>query len=280
MSTLLSIRHQTVYRYSAPLAYTIQQLRVTPRAEAHQHIRSWTITNSGYRHAFTDAFGNPSHMLTITQAHSEVHIVAEGLIEVAPLDRGRLAEKGAFSPLVFTVPTRLADPTEPVAAFAAQYLRGARTPNLLGLAEAIGNAVAYEGGATVVTSTATEALLLKRGVCQDHAHLFLACCHAQGIPARYVSGYIDPGSTDHAQSHAWVDVWVDEPDFSGWVSIDVTHAKFASDRCCRLAVGRDYESAAPVRGVRRGGGEESLAVDVRVESMEGSGIEKITSGTS
>ena len=138
---------------------------------------------------------------------------------------------------------------------------------MLELATAILSAVAYQTGATDVTSSATDALLLGRGVCQDHAHLFIACCHTQGIPARYVSGYIDPGATDHAESHAWVDVWVEDPGFSGWVSIDVTHARFAGDALCRLAVGRDYESSAPVRGVRRGGGLESLAVNVTISAQ-------------
>jgi len=101
-------------------------------------------------------------------------------------------------------------------------------------------------------------------VCQDHAHVFLACCHARGIPARYVSGYIDPGSTDHAASHAWVDAWAEDPDFTGWVSIDVTHARTMTESYCRLAIGRDYESAAPVRGMRRGGGDEAMHVDARI----------------
>lgn len=263
---LLTIRHETVYRYTAPLAYTIQQLRLSPRAEPHQHVMSWHISAPGQCHPFVDAFGNVSHMLTITHNHNEVRILANGLVDVTAPDRGRLSEKGALSPLVFTVPTRLTEPMEDVKSFAAAYLQsGARSSELLGLAEAIRGQVAYQTGATTVTATATEALLLGKGVCQDHAHLFLACCHTQNIPARYVSGYIDPGHSDHAESHAWVDVWVDEADFSGWVSIDVTHACFESDAYCRLAVGRDYDSAAPVRGVRRGGGEESMSVSVSVE---------------
>jgi transglutaminase-like putative cysteine protease len=114
-----------------------------------------------------------------------------------------------------------------------------------------------------VTSTASQALALGNGVCQDHAHLMLACCRARGVPARYVSGYIDPGDAEHTASHAWVDVWLD----NGWVSVDVTHAAFASGHYCRLAVARDYEAAAPVRGSRVGGKEEKMSVDVSVQAL-------------
>jgi transglutaminase-like putative cysteine protease len=261
----LFIRHETVYRYTAPLTYTIQQLRLSPRAEAHQRTLAWQISTSGRRNEFTDAFGNLSHMLTVTGLHDEVRIVASGTVEVDLLERGRLHDLGNLSPLVFTVPTRLTAADPAVAEFAMQQLQtGARSTALLGLAEAIRDNVAYRSGATAVTSTAAEALQLRQGVCQDHAHLFLACCLVHGIPARYVSGYIDPGNGDHAESHAWVDVWVEEVDFAGWISIDVTHARFADTSHCRLAIGRDYDSAAPVRGMRHGGGTESLSVRVDV----------------
>lgn len=261
----LSIFHETVYRYTAPLAYTIQQLRLSPRTEPHQRVLSWDIATPGRRNQFTDAYGNICHTLTVTGPHDEVRIVATGMIDIDPPDRGRLSTKETLSPLVFTVPTRLTEPTPAVVEFGSRHLlRGARGNDMLALAEAICGAIPYQNGATEVTSTATEALALGRGVCQDHAHLFLACCHMHGIPARYVSGYIDPGTTTHAASHAWVDVWIEEVDFSGWVSIDVTHARFTDGSHCRLAIGRDYDSAGPVRGVRHGGGSESLAVRVNV----------------
>jgi len=161
--------------------------------------------------------------------------------------------------------TRLLTTDAVLTEFAQCHLQpGARSHDFLALAEIICRTVAYQNGATEVTSTAAEALHIGQGVCQDHAHLFIACCHVHGIPARYVSGYIDPGTTSHGASHAWVDVWVEEVDFSGWVSIDVTHARFTDEAHCRLAIGRDYDSAAPVRGVRHGGGTESLRVKVAV----------------
>jgi transglutaminase-like putative cysteine protease len=212
-------------------------------------------------------------MLTVTGEHGKVEIVADGVVDVTPLDRGRLMGKDMLSSLVFTVPTGLTETTPAVTEFARRHLRqAARSIDLLALAKAIQGTVAYQSGATGVTTTAGDALRLGQGVCQDHAHLFLACCHVRGIPARYVSGYIDPGDTAHAESHAWIDVWVEEVDFSGWISIDVTHARFADDSHCRLAVGRDYESAAPVRGVRHGGGTESLAVEVVVSRVRANGL--------
>lgn len=261
----LTIHHETLYRYSAPLAYTIQQLRLTPRADPHQRIINWQIKTPGHRHSFHDAFGNACQMLTVRGRHADLCIVAEGEVDIAPLDRGRLALSDALPPLVYTVPTARTLPTEAIRAFTLQHFpTGHGSEDLLALAASIRGAVAYQSGATDVTSSADDALLLGRGVCQDHAHLFVACCHVRGIPARYVSGYIDPGQTAHAETHAWVDVWIEEFGFTGWVSIDVTHARFADDALCRLAVGRDYESSAPVRGVRRGGGMESLTVKVSI----------------
>ena len=262
-NTLLSIKHETLYKYTAPVSYTIQQLRVIPRHEDHQRIVSWQVKTIGKTHAFEDAFGNSCEMLTLTALHKEVKIIATGTVEIAELDRGRIQDKSQLSPLTYTVPTQLTEPSEIIREFAAKNLSiPTNTTALLDLASAIRGSVKYQSGATTVTTSAQDALQLGMGVCQDHAHLFLACCHSMGLPARYVSGYFDSGDVVHGASHAWVDVWVEETDFSGWLSIDVTHACLQNAGYCRLAVGRDYESAAPVRGVRRGGGDESMTVNV------------------
>ncbi len=265
----LAIRHETLYTYTARQVYSIQQLHVTPRAEAQQTVLSWRLVTPGQCHAYTDAYGNLSHMLTLDEPHATLAVVARGVVSTSTLDGGRLApQDDPLSPLIFTVPTRLTLPSAEIDDFAATWLPHAPartgTADMLRLAGQIVDAVAYTSGATDVFSTASDALRLGAGVCQDHAHLFLSCCHARGIPARYVSGYIDPESSGHAASHAWVDAWVNDHGFSGWVSIDVTHARLMTEAYCRLAVGRDYDAAAPVRGMRRGGGEESMTVEVQI----------------
>ena len=247
------------------MSYTIQQLRLTPRSEPHQRVRDWRVTAPGNCHGYLDAYGNQSHILTVNGMHDEIRIVAAGSLEVDELDRGRLDDQDTLSPLVYTVTTRLTEADAELADFARRHLDGKDSRAAMAWPKPLPVRLSYLTGATEVTTTAQHALKLGKGVCQDHAHLFLACCHVQGIPARYVSGYIDPGNSDHAESHAWVDVWVEDSGFAGWVSIDVTHANFQNAQYCRLAIGRDYDSAAPVRGVRRGGGVESMEVHVSVE---------------
>lgn len=258
----LSIRHETVYRYTTPAHYSIQQLRLTPRVEPHQRVLNWRIEAPGRLQRFTDAYGNVTHTLVLTAPHDAIRIVVAGSVDIGEAGDGADPGEQELSPLVFVVGTPLTAADEPVREFAARHLRRKdRAADFLALAENICAAVAYESGITVVTSTAAHALEIGRGVCQDHAHLFIACCRSAGVPARYVSGYVDPGHSDQAASHAWAEVWIQG---EGWVSVDVTHREIVRGRHCRLAIGRDYLSAAPVRGVRTGGGEESLRVQVSV----------------
>lgn len=257
----LSILHRTVYHYTTPVFYSIQQLRLTPRTEPHQRTLRWRLNAPGSLAATIDAYGNTTHTLTLTEAHGDVLIEARGEVEVDPLVDGRLEEsESGVPPRSFLAVTPLTEADAAMTEF-AQRLRTLDAAGLLAFANEVCDAVAYQSGTTEVTSTAREALALGRGVCQDHAHLFIGACRARGIPARYVSGYMYPGDAPHAASHAWADVHL--PD-TGWVSIDVTHRCFASDHLCRLAVGRDYASASPVRGVRIGGGDETLEVRVNI----------------
>ena len=260
------IRHVTGYRYTAPVNHAIQLLRLTPRNEAHQRVLRWHIAAPAALHGSMDAYGNVSHVLTLDRQHDSIELAASGVVHIAPLHDGQLGRDGSLPVQVYRLHTPLTQPSPAVMAFCHQALpKGLHSPaDALQLAAAICGAVRYEPGVTDVTTVAERVLELGHGVCQDHAHLFLACARGLQRAARYVSGYLHT-QIEHAASHAWVDVWFDE---LGWVSVDVTNQQFASDAHCRLAVARDYDSASPVRGVRRGGGAESMTVDVQVQPQD------------
>uniref|UniRef100_E1TDL5 Transglutaminase domain protein n=1 Tax=Burkholderia sp. (strain CCGE1003) TaxID=640512 RepID=E1TDL5_BURSG len=263
----LTIRHETSYRYEATVHYSIQQLRLTPASGASQVVRRWSIDAPGKLDAAFDAYGNALHTLVINKPHREIRLHVAGEVDTIALKDGLLPDDAGPIPLEhFTCATRLTEADAAIRELAAAVPELASASNLIALSERIVEKVRYNPGITEVTSTAAQALALGNGVCQDHAHLMLACCRTRGVPARYVSGYIEPGDVPHAASHAWVDVWLDG---TGWVSVDVTHAAFASEIYCRLAVARDYEAAAPVRGRRIGGMEEQLDVSVTVSAQMG-----------
>lgn len=260
---LLSIRHETVYRYSHRVEHSVQVVRLTPRPEVLQRTVRWKLTSPGRQVEQVDAFGNITHLVTIDEPVEEIHLVAEGVVDTSDAEGTVPTEVSGLSPLAFLAETRLTRPDEAVLALAARHGREAlSTPEgLVALAEDIRCAVVWEPGITTVDHDAAEALALGRGVCQDHAHLFCAACRAVGIPARYVSGYFHTGESSVA-SHAWADAWLGPE--RGWYSVDITHGTSAGPPHCRLAVGRDYLDAGPVRGVRRGGGDEAMHVAVNV----------------
>lgn len=262
----LAIVHRTAYAYSRTAHATIQSLRLTPREEPHQHVLHWRVSAPGSLVGARDAHGNLAHTLSHHVLHDEFVIEARGEVEIAPLFEGRLPDEGGrgLPPLAYLAATPLTRAGPRVRELAAAGIHERSPAGLLAWAHAVAAAVVYAPGHTHVRTTAEEALALGRGVCQDHAQVFVAGCRAAGIPARYVSGYYYPGPDQDAESHAWADAWIEG---LGWVSYDVTHQRYASDALCRLAVGRDYDDAAPVRGVRLGGGEESMEVRVNIRAI-------------
>jgi len=265
---LLQIHHETRYQYDEPVRYSVQSLRLTPRRERGQRSLTWQMSTPGRRTEQVDAHGNVAHLLTVDEPHREIRITVDGTVDVH--DEGPLIfERGPIAPLAYLAATPLTAADAAIRTLAASNLAaaGVDATQLLGLANAVRDAVHYRPGTTTVADTAVTALQRAEGVCQDQAHVFLACCRAARLPARYVSGYLLAGGASDAASHAWVDVWLEQQ--SAWLGLDVTHASLAGADHCRLAVGRDYLDAAPVRGVRRGGGNETLQVTVQVAGAAG-----------
>jgi transglutaminase-like putative cysteine protease len=137
---------------------------------------------------------------------------------------------------------------------------------LLALSQGVRYAIRYQTGSSNVSTTALEAFNAGKGVCQDQAHVMVAICRSLGYPARYVSGYFYAANEPDLASHAWADVCLDVAT-RRWVSIDVTHACLTDERHIRLAMGGDYSACPPAKGVRRGGGEESMTVTITIEPV-------------
>jgi transglutaminase-like putative cysteine protease len=193
-----------------------------------------------------------------------MRIVVEGVADIGTPSVHAVADRSELSPLAYLAHTALTRPDAAIRRLAERCFghHPASSETLTHLMAEVCGAVRYQPGTTEVHHSAAEAIDFGEGVCQDQAHVFIAVCRSASIPARYVSGYFYSGDEGTVASHAWVDVWLGEA--VGWHSLDVTHRIAAGDRHCRLAVGRDYLDAAPVRGVRRGGGREQLEVAVTV----------------
>lgn len=260
----LSVEHDTIYRYAEPQRYTIQYIRLTPNQTAHQTVWRWAVTAPGRMHGFVDGFGNPVQVLSITEPHQGFTVSVRG--RVSTRDTGGILP-GDSDPLpvrAFARPTTLTAPSPELRAL-IQGHDGRSRAGLEALAHGIRDRIEYRTGETHAASPAAAVLRHGSGVCQDHAHIFIACCRILGVAARYVSGYYWTGSPgeDYEANHAWAEAWVDGV---GWVGFDVSNRAPAGESYLRLACGMDYLDAAPMRGVRRGAGNEEMTVRVRVTS--------------
>lgn len=262
----LFIRHETQYDYDAPLAYSAQRLYLWPVDFATQTTISWRIDAPGIEKAlsYTDGFGNRVHILTFEAPAGPVSIVAEGLVDCA--DAAGIV-RGLHSPApeaIFLRTTKATLANAAIRGLTDRHLSGKPTlAGLHGLMQDIHTRVAYEVGATQPHTTAAEAFADGKGVCQDHAHIFIAAVRAAGIPARYVTGYLVTGKgASSTAAHAWAEALV--PDL-GWVGFDPANDTCPTGHYVRVAAGIDAAGVTPIRGSRRGGDTERMRVEVRVE---------------
>ncbi len=246
----LKIRHETTYTYDEPTQTSIQYLRLTPRNTPQQRILAWNLRTPGDTSMMTDGFGNQVTVMTMDKPVSEITLTAEGIVDLTgkPLTK----DDSPFPPEVFLRPTPLTEVNKPIKQFAKQFSANKRS--LVRMMNRILEHIEFMPGATTVTHTAAEAFDQKRGVCQDHTHVFIACCRYIGVPVRYVSGYIHTNSEDHLATHAWAEVWLGR----NWHTFDVVNLLNVAESHIKLATGLDYLDAAPVRGMRSGGGTERL----------------------
>lgn len=264
----LRVTHETAYRYERPATRAIQILRLTPRGFDTQFVVSSRIeVDADCRlDNSVDPFGNrvssftvegPIEALTIT-AYSEFetqdsHGVVRGQAERMP------AEVYLRHTSLTTADAAIRD----VARESSAEAKGDAIDTCHGIMRRLREHMRFEVNLTDTGTTAGDAFAMGHGVCQDFSHIFIAAARYLGMPARYVGGYLfDPDKPDaHEAGHAWAEALI--PDL-GWVSFDPANGVSATDRYLRVAIGLDYLGAAPVRGMRYGGGGEQLEVNVFV----------------
>lgn len=287
--TLYTVRHKTTFEYPQPVSTSRHALHLTPRTTAHQTRRmsSLTITPpTTLRSQKLDFFGNSVEFITIETPHDSLEILAESVMELHPLplpdpattkpwDAVRdgltkdLSEEGLHAiECRFTSPyirpeTDLRPYTLESFAAGRPILQGA-----VDLMRRIYTDFKYESGSTDLGTSVDAVFETRKGVCQDFAHLQIACLRSIGLSARYVSGYLmthppegQPRLTGADASHAWLSVWCPG---QGWVDLDPTNNVIPTEEHITVAWGRDYSDVSPIRGVVIGGAGQSHTVEVDV----------------
>src|SRR3569832_1100402 len=263
----LRISHSTTYRYTPAATGVIQILRMTPGSHDGQYVAEWQIgvSTDSRLEMHEEALGNVTHVLT-HGAIETLAIKAEGLIETHDTGGVLKGSDVRFPPSLFLRCTPLTTPNPAMTSFVRE-LRSESEDDVLGFLHAlmtqINEHMTFDVDPTTSGTSAAEAFALKRGVCQDYAHIFIACARSGGVPARFVSGHFlrSDGMVHQPAGHAWAEAFV--PDL-GWVGFDPANGICTTDAHARIAIGLDYLGAAPVRGTRYGGGMETLTVAVTV----------------
>ncbi|MBI1418904.1 MAG: transglutaminase family protein [Limimaricola sp.] len=264
----LTISHVTSYNYDQPVPYALQQLRLTPKTTPAQKVVDWRIEVSGGTKelSFEDAHRNTVTLIGYEPGATAVSIRCSGEVELSQT-HGVVGAHGGFMPLWMFDRTTARTRPGPLVRKLVQGLDPdlEPLPRLHALMGAVHGAIEYVPGASHVDTTAEEALAEGRGVCQDHAHAFIAAARAMGVPARYVSGYLM--LTDRVEqdaTHAWAEAHV--PGL-GWVGFDAANDVCPDTTYVRVATGLDYAEAAPVSGMRFGAAGEKLSVQVQVQQQ-------------
>ena len=254
----LRISHETHYRYDTPVRSSTQYLRLMPRDTARQKVLDWKLEAPDTPVRTHDGYGNVLHVLTLDARISEIRIRASGVVDTAPAVDAPSEFTGVpLSPLLFLRTTAATRAEGKLAAFLNGFQLEAKSlKGLRNLAAAIHEKMPLDAHQLPVSPSASEAFAARSGAGPDQAHVFIACARQLGIPARYVSGYLCTREKSGARvtSHAWVEAWVEDR----WSSFDLARNAPIGEGHVKLAVGADYLDACPIRGVRVGGGVETM----------------------
>jgi transglutaminase-like putative cysteine protease len=287
---IYDVRQTTTCSYATPVARARHVLRLTPvsRNGERVHVAALQIIpEPAHRREGQDFFGNRLTSIEIDEPHETLtvklsaRVAVDALTEPAPLttpaweaireEAFATSDIGPLSPAHFLFPSRMVSLDPEIRDYVRQSFAPGRAvlDAAIELIGRIKSDMVYEIGATTVTTTPPMSFALRRGVCQDFAHIMISGLRGIGLPAAYISGFLrtlprtDPTRLQGADAmHAWVMLWCGSA--AGWIGLDPTNAVLASEEHVILAVGRDYTDVAPMDGVIFGSGGQQIDVAVNV----------------
>lgn len=263
----LKVRHATTYAYDPPAERCALRLRLFPPSFDSQRVSAWTVSVNGQPvpALLTTATADREAIWTCHGAGEEVAIVAEGEIETQDTAGVVRGLRESVRPAVYLRTTPLTEADKKIDALAAGVTGEQPLDRLHSLFNAVADAIEYKPGTTASHTTAAQALKAGQGVCQDHAHVFLAAARSLRVPARYVVGYLLASGEKVTETHAWAEAFVPE---IGWVGFDPANRLCPTDRYVRLGCGLDAADAAPIRGSVHGGPRERLSASVDISEVQ------------
>lgn len=260
----LKIRHSTRYVFDDPVSYGLMQLRKTPKSSHQQVVLNWSTRVEGGRKelSFEDHHNNTVELLSFEKDAMELVVSSAGEIEITETN-GIVGRHIGPAPLwLYCHPTPRTKPGPGVRDLVNAVGTETGLDRLHALTRLVVGAVSYQVGSSDSDWGAEEALAAGQGVCQDQAHVFIACAREMDFPARYVSGYLMLNDrVEQDAMHAWAEAHVEG---LGWVGFDPSNGISPDARYVRVATGLDYGDAAPVIGTRIGGVGETLDVAIEV----------------
>lgn len=260
--------HRTSYHFPYGANRLLLVLRLWPEAYAAQVVRQWQVTVNGEDIAPQSITGNGERcaLWSAPAQPGEIAITASGIVETE--DRAGLVSGLTVrpNPAIFLRSTERTRADKAIRELMPAPDLSAPVPWLHDLMGEVYRRLSYVTGSSTNDTTAIDALKGGAGVCQDHAHLFIAAARAHGIAARYVAGYMlaDGAHSDLHETHAWAEVFVDQ---LGWVGFDPSSGICTTERYVRLTTGLDAFDAAPIRGHATGGAAATLLADVRIGEL-------------
>lgn len=290
---IYDVSHDTVFDYAQTVSISHHVLHLTPRPGPRQScLRSAVIVDPApsVRSEGEDYFGNPTTYMTVQEPHDRLQVHASARVEILPQDNFELERSRPWGEVAQLLATSTERPVLEAYQFAfdspyvnaGEEVRDFALPSFaegrpllaaaMDLTGRIFREFEYRGGVTDVSTPVDQVLATRRGVCQDFAHLQIACLRGLGLAARYVSGYLLTHPPEGQEklvgadaSHAWISVWC--PDF-GWVDFDPTNDLIPGDEHITLAWGRDYGDVSPINGFMVGGSSHEVSVAVDVSPLQ------------